>query len=91
MNSPILLMMGAAVDDALRRLLSKEESSAVAAGWECLFFSWPLERVALSQIDALGYSKSKCFSPRFFFRAILLCDRKTAIGSGSGFLISDDG
>ena len=32
-NSPILLMMGAVVDDALRRLLSKDESFAAAAGW----------------------------------------------------------
>ena len=31
-NSPLLLMMGALVDDALRRLLSKVESSAAAAG-----------------------------------------------------------
>ena len=67
-NSPILLMMGAAVDDALRRLLSKDESFAAAAGWECLFFSWSLERVALSQINALGYSKGQCFSSLFFSR-----------------------
>ena len=74
-NSPILLMMGAAVDDALRRLQSKDESFAVAARWERLSFSWSLERVASSQSDAPGNSKCQCFSPRFFFfTAILLCD-----------------
>ena len=68
-NSPILLMMGAVVDDALRRLLSKDESLAAAAGRECLFFSWSLERVALSQIDVLGHSKAQCVSSRFFLFA----------------------
>ena len=66
-NSPILLMMGAAVDDALRRLQSKDESFAVAARWERLSFSWSLERVASSHSDAPGNSKCQCFSPRFFF------------------------
>jgi hypothetical protein len=72
-NSPILLMMGAVVDDALRRLLSKDESFAAAAGWMSgggrvgvLVFQWSPERVALSQIDVLGHSKAQCFSSRFF-------------------------
>ena len=56
-NNPILLMMGAAVDDALRRLLSKDESFAVSAGWERLFFNWSWERVASSESDALGTSQ----------------------------------